>query len=370
MLQLKPERWSPRLQKAWAGRYHHLHAWRKVAEERMKVLDKLVQLATRFNAELRFLPLDFDNNPLTKTWASIDEIDHELLLFAPVIFRELFPNELLIEIDDADDNRLLRKAILVKNALDLLGIGYTVGYTGRRSFHFSVLIDTDALPKEVDVQLVKQAIVRKISMFAGNIIDSIATGAFSRRMVREFFSLNTKQDKGDANQEEGRKPPTFKIPIDKLEIKRVFFPAVPSMHFNGYKVWVPDESTLELIQDEIKVDEKKIQLIKLPPRRSKHKKGGRKKIRPCIQKLIEKAQDSINLEHYKRIAIVAELYVAEYSIDEIVSVFRNQPDFDEKKTRYQVEHITAKGINAPYKPFRCATIKQLGLCVPTCKFYS
>ncbi len=92
------------------------------------------------------------------------------------------------------------------------------------------------------------------------------------------------------------------------------------------------------------------------------KKANGKKVRPCILKAIELMKAGADLPHKARVAIVCELYHNGYSIRDIVQTFTATPDYDPSKTWYQAEHITAKGKNAPYKPFKCETLKELGLC--------
>ena len=52
------------------------------------------------------------------------------------------------------------------------------------------------------------------------------------------------------------------------------------------------------------------------------------------------------------------LHALKFSVDEIVDLFAKLPDFDRKKTEYQVEFAKKKG----YSPHSCSTLKSLGLC--------
>jgi len=88
---------------------------------------------------------------------------------------------------------------------------------------------------------------------------------------------------------------------------------------------------------------------------------------PCIEKLIEDLQRGENLSHFARFALAAFLVNAGWDVGQIVDLFRNAPDFDEKVTRYQVEHIAGKrGGGRRYTPPSCERMRQEGLCVANC----
>ncbi|MEM1681108.1 MAG: hypothetical protein QXZ56_07870, partial [Sulfolobales archaeon] len=55
-----------------------------------------------------------------------------------------------------------------------------------------------------------------------------------------------------------------------------------------------------------------------------------------------------------------------YSVDEVVEVFRTQPDFKEKTTRYQVNYIASYDNGKPLLPYSCTKMKELGMCVAEC----
>jgi DNA primase large subunit len=54
------------------------------------------------------------------------------------------------------------------------------------------------------------------------------------------------------------------------------------------------------------------------------------------------------------------------TVDEIVALFPRVPDFNEKVTRYQVEHLAGlKGGRTRYKSPSCGTLQTHGLCFKT-----
>jgi|GEM_PF-3982304 len=85
---------------------------------------------------------------------------------------------------------------------------------------------------------------------------------------------------------------------------------------------------------------------------------------PCIKTIYEKLISGVNLSHAERFHVTAFLLNVGLSVDEVVNLFSNSPDFNEKITRYQVEHIAGKkGSGTKYKPGNCKTFKMNNLCV-------
>jgi DNA primase large subunit len=80
---------------------------------------------------------------------------------------------------------------------------------------------------------------------------------------------------------------------------------------------------------------------------------------PCIARSIAMLQGGVNLAHSARFATTAFLRNIGMSVDEIVGMFGGSPDFDETRTRYQVEHIAGHEYTAP----GCDTMKTYGNCV-------
>lgn len=89
------------------------------------------------------------------------------------------------------------------------------------------------------------------------------------------------------------------------------------------------------------------------------------RVRLCIQAALNQPLEGGN-GHSMRLATAIELLNAGYTVDEVVSLFKSQPDFNPGKTRYYVEHALKRG----YKPFKCSTIRRLGYCLgSSCSFY-
>ncbi len=84
---------------------------------------------------------------------------------------------------------------------------------------------------------------------------------------------------------------------------------------------------------------------------------------PCMSKIIEALRAGENLSHQARFTITAFLARIGMDVEEILELFRNVPDFNEKIARYQIEHIAGlRGSRKQYMPYSCQTMKSLGLC--------
>ncbi len=84
---------------------------------------------------------------------------------------------------------------------------------------------------------------------------------------------------------------------------------------------------------------------------------------PCIENIIRRISSKENIGHYERLVLGMYMINIGKSIEEIIELYRPLPNFNEKKTRYHLEHIKDKN----YKMYSCEKIRQLGLCVADCK---
>ena len=94
----------------------------------------------------------------------------------------------------------------------------------------------------------------------------------------------------------------------------------------------------------------------LKPKRSFIKKH---RIRPCFTEALKSGE----MAHGQRIALVYEAYCAGMSRDEIVGLYRCLDDFDEAKTRYQIDWLLNGKNEREIKPYRCVTIQKKGWCI-------
>jgi DNA primase large subunit len=87
-----------------------------------------------------------------------------------------------------------------------------------------------------------------------------------------------------------------------------------------------------------------------------------KKLPPCIRNILSAVQAGENVPHMGRFALVSFLHSLKLSNKEILQIFSTAPDFEEEKTRYQVEHITGSISSTSYKPPGCDKMRTYGIC--------
>src|SRR3990170_6013015 len=82
---------------------------------------------------------------------------------------------------------------------------------------------------------------------------------------------------------------------------------------------------------------------------------------PCMKYALANAQSGINLSHSMRFALTSFLLNIGMSADRIIELFKVSPDFDEEKTRYQVQHIHGS-TGTVYTSPSCSTMITYGNC--------
>ncbi|MBE8539761.1 hypothetical protein [Geoglobus acetivorans] len=89
---------------------------------------------------------------------------------------------------------------------------------------------------------------------------------------------------------------------------------------------------------------------------------------PCMKKILADLKASANVAHTARFALTTFMLQIGFSVDEILEIFKNAPDFDEEKARYQIEHIAGmRGAGKPYDVPSCSTMKTYLNCVAECR---
>ncbi len=84
---------------------------------------------------------------------------------------------------------------------------------------------------------------------------------------------------------------------------------------------------------------------------------------PCISYILSNLKEGVNVPHSARFAVTAFLLNAGLTEDEIIEIYKNSPDFDAERTRYQVEHIAGGKGGVRYTAPSCATMRTYGNCV-------
>jgi len=84
---------------------------------------------------------------------------------------------------------------------------------------------------------------------------------------------------------------------------------------------------------------------------------------PCIQIFYSSAKTGTHISHLGRFTLTSFLININMKSEDIVNLFRASADFNERMTRYQVEHISGdRGSRTKYKSPTCETLKTHALC--------
>lgn len=84
---------------------------------------------------------------------------------------------------------------------------------------------------------------------------------------------------------------------------------------------------------------------------------------PCMANLYFDLSAGKDLPHIGRFTLTAFLINVGMATDKIIQLYVSVTDFDERMTRYQVEHIAGLvGGKTKYKPLSCGRMKTHGLC--------
>jgi len=87
---------------------------------------------------------------------------------------------------------------------------------------------------------------------------------------------------------------------------------------------------------------------------------------PCIKEIYDTVLSGRPASHIGRFALTSFLINIGMTVDNVIDFFRSISDFDERMTRYQVEHIAgARGSRTKYIPPRCDTLRTHGICPST-----
>jgi DNA primase large subunit len=84
---------------------------------------------------------------------------------------------------------------------------------------------------------------------------------------------------------------------------------------------------------------------------------------PCIKAILSNLREGINVPHTARFAVTSFLLNIGLTVDEIIELYKNSPDFDEERTRYQVVHISGEMGSTRYTAPSCSTMRTYGNCI-------
>jgi DNA primase large subunit len=87
---------------------------------------------------------------------------------------------------------------------------------------------------------------------------------------------------------------------------------------------------------------------------------------PCIKSLYELMKAKQHLPHIGRFTLATFLLSVGVSIEDLLILFKTSTDFDERKARYQIEHLAGeRGSRRKYLPPSCQLLRTYGVCRPT-----
>jgi DNA primase large subunit len=85
---------------------------------------------------------------------------------------------------------------------------------------------------------------------------------------------------------------------------------------------------------------------------------------PCINALYDAASSSRHLSHLGRFTLTSFLVSIGLTSEKVNELFKSFSDYNERLTRYQIEHIAGeRGSRTKYTPPQCTTLKTHGICV-------
>jgi DNA primase large subunit len=113
----------------------------------------------------------------------------------------------------------------------------------------------------------------------------------------------------------------------------------------------------------------KIKIEELKPKvlpRYEYRAGAVTDYPPCVKHALEVMSRGENLPHSARVMLATYMLAIGKPVDEIVVMYENAPDFNEKITRYQVEHLAGmKGSRTKYSVPSCDKLRNENLCFAT-----
>jgi len=84
---------------------------------------------------------------------------------------------------------------------------------------------------------------------------------------------------------------------------------------------------------------------------------------PCASNLYGRIGAGQNLTHHERVFLAVFLLATGATLEEAVEAFSPAPDFDERLTRYHLEHLSGlRGKKQVYHVHACPTLRSLGIC--------
>ncbi len=154
-----------------------------------------------------------------------------------------------------------------------------------------------------------------------------------------------------------------KVKLNVNEFVRLLQEAIYGRVIKGLPLDVPEEICNSL---RAHIEQIKEELARGRPKRDEfraHSGADPDSFPPCIRNILRNLNEGVNIPHSARFAVTAFLLNAGLSVEEVIELYRNSPDFNETMTRYQVEHIAGVRSGTRYTAPSCATMRTYGNCV-------
>lgn len=147
--------------------------------------------------------------------------------------------------------------------------------------------------------------------------------------------------------------------LDADETVRLFRNELSALIYDRVKMM-----QLSTIPEPIKIKADELR-TKFTPRYEYHR-GTITDYPPCIKHAIQAMEKAENLPHSARVLLATYMLAIEKPVEEIVALFKNAPDYNEKITRYQIEHLAGiKGSHTKYSVPSCDKLQNESLCFAT-----
>jgi DNA primase large subunit len=108
------------------------------------------------------------------------------------------------------------------------------------------------------------------------------------------------------------------------------------------------------------------EVVKAMPRVQPRRGFRPEKYPPCVEKALELMRRGENVPHYGRLLLTTYLLHTGMGVEEVIGLFAQVPDFNERITRYQVEHLAGlRGGRKKYMVPGCRSLQTHSFCFKT-----
>jgi|GEM_PF-5412056 len=263
---------------------------------------------------------------------------------------------IFIDIDDRDINKSYEKLWGILTRLERMGIDVgklRIYFSGKKGFHIFLDFDPIWLPNFVSFRSVCMRLLRELKI--EKLIDIRTVGDW-RRVSRVPYTKHSGSG-------------LYCYPVDPTESIQVIKseavnPSIVEIKVNRRNCRSIRKYLKGIVKSYGRVYKRNIEC-----RISRRPKPEGLELPPCIKAWLSELAETHELDHYARLNIAIFLLRSGWSVDEIVNLFSIANDFDEHKTRYQVEYAKKRELLM----WSCHKLIDMGLCPlenpKSCTFY-